>query len=311
MREPRNRRPSSGMSTNSTTTGSSAAINPSRSAENDTDDHSIGPAIPWSRGRSLERRYQTGASRQSRTQREEFRVARFLDRLGRTAARHHWWFIGAWLRRSRRLRSSSRSPSTARPTTPSRSPGTQSQQALDLLEVATSRARPARPRRSCSTRRRASTTRTVQSAIQASIANLAEAAARRERRQSDPAPKATRAPARSRSSPCSTTPQAQDVGLDAYDLAASRPPRPREGAGINLAYGGAVVDYAEPPAVGRRRPHRAPRRGDHPAVRVRVGRRDGPPDPDRAVRSRRRCRADQRRRRVHRRSARSRRRSAR
>ena len=43
-----------------------------------------------------------------------------------------------------------------------------------------------------------------------------------------------------------------------------------------------------PTAVGQRRPHRPARRGHHPAVRVRLGRRDGPAHPHRALRARRR-----------------------
>ena len=39
-----------------------------------------------------------------------------------------------------------------------------------------------------------------------------------------------------------------------------------------------------PTTRGERRPGRAARRGGHPAVRVRLRRRDGPPDPHRAVR---------------------------
>ena len=71
-----------------------------------------------------------------------------------------------------------------------------------------------------------------------------------------------------------------------------------DGRASTLAFGGAVVDYADQAAVGQRRPHRSPRRGRDPAVRVRLGGRDGPPDPHRAPRSRRRhlARAHHRRR---------------
>ena len=67
-----------------------------------------------------------------------------------------------------------------------------------------------------------------------------------------------------------------------------RRPRRQRRPACKLAYGGAVDRLRRPAAAGQRRPHRSARRGRDPAVRVRLGRRDGPADPHRAVRPRHR-----------------------
>ena len=61
-------------------------------------------------------------------------MARFLDRLGRTAARRHWWFIGAWLLAA--VGAVFLAVSLDGQTNDNFTiPDTQSQQALDLLEA--------------------------------------------------------------------------------------------------------------------------------------------------------------------------------
>ena len=60
-------------------------------------------------------------------------MSRFLDRLGRRAARRHWWFIGAWLVAA--VGAVFVAAALDGQTNDNfRIPGAQSQQALDLLE---------------------------------------------------------------------------------------------------------------------------------------------------------------------------------
>ena len=61
-------------------------------------------------------------------------MSRLLDRLGRTAARHHWWFIGAWLLAA--VGAVFLAAALDGQTNDSfRIPGAQSQVAFDLLEA--------------------------------------------------------------------------------------------------------------------------------------------------------------------------------
>ena len=221
-------------------------------------------------------------------------MARFLDRLGRNAARHHWWFIGAWL-----VAAVLCVVHRGRPRRPDQrhlhDPG-----------------RPVADRRSTCSKRdfpsQAGATATVvfdapqglddpqvQSAIQASIANLEKlphVASVGNLITSKIAPFAGKIALVT----VQYDTQAQDVGLDAYNLLRQATAAGRAG-GSRARVRRRGRRLLEPHAVGQRRPHRSPGRGDHPAVRVRVGGRDGTPDPHRAVRSRRRGRADQHRRR--------------
>src|SRR4029077_7032556 len=81
-----------GMSTNSTATVLLASI---RQGQARTRRYPNGPACPWSHGHSLT--VALGPPSPAASHPGGIRVARMLDRLGRNAARHHWWFIGAWL----------------------------------------------------------------------------------------------------------------------------------------------------------------------------------------------------------------------
>jgi RND superfamily putative drug exporter len=168
-------------------------------------------------------------------------VARFLDGLGRNAARHHWWFIGAWLAAAVLavvlavgLDGQTNDTFTT--------PGAQSQKAADLLEA------------DFPTQAGATATVVfdapqgvddpkVQPAIQASIANL----------QKLPHVASVGSLITSKIDPFTGKialvtlqydTQAQDVGLNSFDLL-KEATQPAAQAGLALAYGGAVVDYSD------------------------------------------------------------------
>ena len=61
-------------------------------------------------------------------------VSGFLDRLGRRAVRHRWWFIGAWIVRRGRSIVALAAGLDGQFSDNFRIPGAQSQEALDLLE---------------------------------------------------------------------------------------------------------------------------------------------------------------------------------
>ena len=167
-------------------------------------------------------------------------MARVLDRLGRSAARHHWWFIGAWLMAAVlcvviAITLDGQTNDTFK------TPGAQSQQALDLLESrfpsqagATATVVFDAPQGVADPQ--------VQPAIQASIANLEKLP-----HVSSVGNLITATNEQFAGKIALVTAQydtqAQDVGLDAYTLL-QQATQPAADAGVKLAFGGAVVDYA-------------------------------------------------------------------
>ena len=176
----------------------------------------------------------------------------FLDRLGRRAVRHRWWFISVWIVAAVAIVRRSRSPSTASPTTTSGSPSAQSQEALDLLEqdfpsqagdnATVVFETPARYRRA----------RRSQPAISASVAALGKIphvtsvsnpyGPHRERVHLEERRHRARhrAVRHARRRTCSKRRLRPDQAATA----------PATQAGITVAYGGAVVDYADQPPSG-------------------------------------------------------------
>jgi putative drug exporter of the RND superfamily len=180
-------------------------------------------------------------------------VARLLDRLGRTAARRHWWFIVGWLVAAigavgiaAALDGQTNDNFTI--------PGAQSQQALDLLEERF-------PSQSGATATvvfdapQGIDDPAVQTAIEASIANLGKIPHVTTvsnpygplgdlivSKRGDTAGKIALVTVQYDT-------QAVDLSLDAYQqLQAATAPAAQ--AGIRLAFGGAVVDYANRPPEG-------------------------------------------------------------
>jgi RND superfamily putative drug exporter len=173
-------------------------------------------------------------------------VARVLDRLGRSAARHHWWFIGGWLVAAvlcvvLAVSLDGQSNDTFK------TPGAQSQKALDLLEArfpsqagATATVVFDAPQGVADPQ--------VQPAIQASIANLEKLP-----HVSSVGNLITATNEQFAGKIALVTAQydteAQDVGLDAYKLL-QQATEPAADAGVRLAFGGAVVDYANKAPAG-------------------------------------------------------------
>jgi RND superfamily putative drug exporter len=180
-------------------------------------------------------------------------VSRFLDRLGRTAARRHWWFIVGWLiaavgtvALAAALDGQTNDNFTI--------PGAQSQQALDLLEERF-------PSQSGATATvvfeapQGIDDPAVRTAIEASIANLQKIP--HVTTVADPygplgdliVSKRGDAAGKIALVTVQYDTQAVDLSLDAYkQLQAATAPAAQ--AGIRLAYGGAVVDYANRPPEG-------------------------------------------------------------
>jgi RND superfamily putative drug exporter len=173
-------------------------------------------------------------------------VARFLDRLGRNAARHHWSFIGGWLLAA--VGAVFLAVSLGGHTNDDFTiPNTQSQQALDLLESEF-------PAQSGATATvvfsapQGLDDPAVASAIQSSIDAL--------RQLPHVSSVGNLIPARQdryRDEIGIVTVQydtaAASVGLDAYTQL-QHATTPARAAGVTLAYGGAVVDYANRPPEG-------------------------------------------------------------
>jgi RND superfamily putative drug exporter len=173
-------------------------------------------------------------------------VARFLDRLGRNAARHHWWFVGAWLLAA--VGAVFLAVSLGGHTNDDFTiPNTQSQQALDLLEAEF-------PAQSGATATvvfdapQGLDDPAVASAIEASTSALAKL----------PHVSSVGGLIPARQDPYKgkigiVTVQydtaAANVGLDAYHQL-QQATAPAKAAGVTLAYGGAVVDYANRPPEG-------------------------------------------------------------
>ncbi|MEX1007109.1 MAG: MMPL family transporter [Acidimicrobiia bacterium] len=173
-------------------------------------------------------------------------MSRFLDRLGRNAARHHWWFIGAWFVAA--VVAVFVAAGLDGQTNDSfQIPGAQSQQALDLLETRFPT--------------QAGATATVvfdaqpgldnpqvQPPIQSSITALGKL----------PHVASVGALITAKKEPYAGKiglvtvqydTQVQDVGLDAYKQL-QQATEPAAKAGVRLAYGGAVVDYSNRPPQG-------------------------------------------------------------
>ena len=179
-------------------------------------------------------------------------MAGVLDRLGRSAVRHHWWFIGAWLVAAVLVRRARGQPSTARPATPSASPGAQSQQALDLLE-------PDFPSQAGATAtvvfRRAARHRrpAVQPAIRRASPNLEKIphvtsvgnrSLRADRQRVHLEERQDRARHRAvRHAGAGRRPRRRSTLMQ-------QATHPAADAGVRLAFGGAVVDYADQPPSG-------------------------------------------------------------
>ena len=176
----------------------------------------------------------------------------FLDRLGRRAVRHHWWFIGVWVVAAVAIVVLA-GALDGQFSDNFRIPDTQSQEALDLLEQRLPAARPATTRSSCSRRPTASPAPPREPPISASVAALGKIPQRHVGDQ----------PVRPRSASAFIS-KSGDIAIvtvqfdtKAQDLPegrlrrSSRPrPRRRPQAGIKVAYGGAVVDYADQPPSG-------------------------------------------------------------
>ncbi len=219
-------------------------------------------------------------------------VSRFLDRLGRTAARTTGGSsaYGSW---PRSIVSRVGAASTARPTTTSRSRA-RSRRRRSTCSRRSSRARPATTRH----RRVQTQERDIDDpAGQAAIARRATAAlgkmpARHAGRQPDRTAVGTafiskdgddrprhRAVRHAGAGPRRSTPS----------TSSKRPPRrPTQAGRASSRTAARSSTTSNQPTRGQRRPHRPARRGRDPAVRVRLGGRDGPSDPHRAVRARRR-----------------------
>jgi RND superfamily putative drug exporter len=173
-------------------------------------------------------------------------VARFLDRLGRTAARHHWWFIGAWLLAA--VGAVFLAAALDGETNDTFSiPGTQSQQVVDLLEQEF----PAQAGATATVvfdAPQGLDDPSVQSAIQESTQALGQLP------HVDSVGTlitSSREPVAGKIGLVTVqygTP-AQNVGLDAFTLL-EQATKPAADAGVRLAYGGAVVDYANRPPEG-------------------------------------------------------------
>ena len=180
-------------------------------------------------------------------------MSRSLDRLGHTAARHHWWFIGAWLLAA--VGAVFLAAALDGQTNDSfRIPGAQSQFALDLLEERF-------PSQAGATATVVFDARdgiddpSAQPAIEASIAALGKIphvvsvtdpygplGSLVVSKRGDDAGKIAVVTVQYDT-------QAQELSLDAYDQLREAS-APAAKAGIRLAYGGAVVDYANRPPQG-------------------------------------------------------------
>ena len=268
------------------------------------------PHVPRSHGRAGVASVSLSGASAGRPHEQEGTTCRgVLDRLGRSAVRHHWWFISAWI-----VAAVLCVVARGRPRRPDQ---------RQLHDPGRAVAGGARPARAASSRAQPGDTATVvfdaprgiddpqvEPAIQREHRRPREDPARHQRRPTRTGRSSAASVSKTRqdraSSRCSSTRQAQDLPRTSSTQIAAGDRSRRPQAGVELAFGGAVIDYADQPPAGQRRPHRSARRGRDPAVRVRLGGRDGAADPHRALRSRRRHLAHQHRRRRSPTSARSR-----
>jgi len=176
-------------------------------------------------------------------------VSGFLDRLGRRAARHHWWVIAAWIVAALSVGMLAKGLD-GHTTDNFRINGTQSQEALDLLESKF-------PQQSGSTATvvfdapDGITSPSVEPAISESVANLEEIA--HVTSVTDPyGPLGPAVISKSGEIALVTVQfdeQAQQLDLDVFTEITDAT-APAAAAGVTLAYGGAVVDYADQPPEG-------------------------------------------------------------
>ncbi|HEX9506102.1 MAG TPA: MMPL family transporter, partial [Acidimicrobiia bacterium] len=172
-----------------------------------------------------------------------------LDRLGRRAARHHWWFITIWLVAAAGIIVLAVGLD-GHTTDNFRIPGAQSQQAIDLLTArfpaqagATATVVLSAPKGIDDT--------TVEPAITASVAALEKIP--HVTSVSDPYGPFGKAFTSKNGQIAVVTvqydTQAQNLSKDAFKQL-ERATAPATSAGVHLAYGGAVVDYADQPPQG-------------------------------------------------------------
>ena len=174
------------------------------------------------------------------------------------AARHHWWFISAWLVAAI-LCVVIAAGLDGQTNDTFKTPGAQSQKALDLLEAQF-------PSQSGATatvvfRRPAGRRRPAGAAGDpGEHREPREAAARLERREPDPTSTNARSRARSRSSPCSTTRRRKTSASTRTSLLQqATAPADRRGSAARVRRRGRRLRGTT--TVGQRRPHRSPRCG--------------------------------------------------
>jgi RND superfamily putative drug exporter len=172
-----------------------------------------------------------------------------LDRLGRRAARHHWWFISAWLVAAAVIIVLAVGLD-GHTTDNFRIPGAQSQQAIDLLTERFPSQAGAAATVVFSTPEGIDSA-TVEPAIAASVAALEKIP--HVTTVSDPYGPLGRAFTSKSGQIAVVTAQydtqAQNLSKDAFKQL-EQATAPATSAGVHLAYGGAVVDYADQPPQG-------------------------------------------------------------
>lgn len=173
----------------------------------------------------------------------------FLDRLGRRAVRHHWWFIGAWIVTAVAIVALA-GALAGQFSDNFRIPGTESQQALDLLERDFPSAAGDNALVVFETPE-GITNASVEPAISASVAALGKIP--NVTSTTDPyGPVGSAFISKSGDIAVVTVQfdtKAQDLPKDVFDQLESAT-EPATGAGIKVAYGGTVVDYANHPPAG-------------------------------------------------------------
>ncbi len=176
-------------------------------------------------------------------------VSRWLDRLGRSAVRHRWWFVAVWVIAAVGIGLLSKGLD-GQTSDNFRIDGSQSQEALDLLQSQF-------PSQSGSTATVVFQSNdgindpAVKAAISESVANLSKIP--HVTSVTDPYGPLGAAIVSKSGDIALVTVQydelAQQVGLGAFDQITAAT-APAEQAGVRLAYGGAVVDFSDQPPEG-------------------------------------------------------------
>ena len=176
-------------------------------------------------------------------------MSRWLDRLGRSTVRHRWWFVAVWVIAAVGVGLLAKGLD-GQTTDNFRIGGSQSQEALDLLETQF-------PSQSGSTATVVFQSNdgiddpTVKTAISESVTNLAKIP--HVTSVTDPYGPLGAAIVSKSGDIALVTVQydelAQKIGLGAFDQITAAT-APAEQAGVRLAYGGAVVDFADQPPEG-------------------------------------------------------------